>query len=86
MVLDFHPQPRRATGVCVSQVLEKNPLMSAILVASLTQVNVLCFLQYLESMFTLLFQLLQEVRECDTKMHVLHVLSCVIERVNMQVT
>uniref|UniRef100_A0A8D2KTU7 Importin-11 n=1 Tax=Varanus komodoensis TaxID=61221 RepID=A0A8D2KTU7_VARKO len=43
------------------------------------------FLPYLESMFTLLFQLLQEVRECDTKMHVLHVLSCVIERVNMQI-
>ncbi|KAH0627965.1 hypothetical protein JD844_008581 [Phrynosoma platyrhinos] len=43
------------------------------------------FLPYLESMFTLLFQLLQEVRECDTKMHVLHVLSCVIERVNVQI-
>ncbi|XP_074668618.1 importin-11 isoform X2 [Strix aluco] len=42
-------------------------------------------LVYLESMFTLLFQLLQEVTQCDTKMHVLHVLSCVIERVSMQV-
>lgn len=42
-------------------------------------------LQYLETMFTLLFQLLQQVTECDTKMHVLHVLSCVIERVNVQV-
>lgn len=30
-------------------------------------------------------QLLQQVTECDTKMHVLHVLSCVIERVNVQV-
>lgn len=45
----------------------------------------LFFFQYLESVFTLLFQLLQEVTQCDTKMHVLHVLSCVIERVNMQV-
>lgn len=36
-------------------------------------------------MFTLLFQLLQQVTECDTKMHVLHVLSCVIERVNVQI-
>uniref|UniRef100_A0A2K6FGB7 Importin 11 n=1 Tax=Propithecus coquereli TaxID=379532 RepID=A0A2K6FGB7_PROCO len=48
----------------------------------------LCLLwifQYLETMFTLLFQLLQQVTECDTKMHVLHVLSCVIERVNMQI-
>ncbi|XP_065513088.1 importin-11 [Caloenas nicobarica] len=43
------------------------------------------FLPYLEPMFTLLFQLLQEVTQCDTKMHVLHVLSCVIERVNMQI-
>ncbi|XP_012519960.1 PREDICTED: importin-11 [Propithecus coquereli] len=43
------------------------------------------YLQYLETMFTLLFQLLQQVTECDTKMHVLHVLSCVIERVNMQI-
>uniref|UniRef100_A0A8C3C979 Importin 11 n=1 Tax=Cairina moschata TaxID=8855 RepID=A0A8C3C979_CAIMO len=43
------------------------------------------FLPYLESMFTLLFQLLQEVTECDTKMHVLHVLSCVNERVNVQI-
>ncbi|KAJ7335927.1 hypothetical protein JRQ81_013868 [Phrynocephalus forsythii] len=43
------------------------------------------FIPYLETMFTLLFQLLQEVRECDTKMHVLHVISCVIERVNMQI-
>ncbi|KAM6034616.1 importin-11 isoform 2-T2 [Chlamydotis macqueenii] len=42
-------------------------------------------LVHLESMFTLLFQLLQEVTQCDTKMHVLHVLSCVIERVNMQI-
>lgn len=43
------------------------------------------FLPYLETMFTLLFQLLQQVTECDTKMQVLHVLSCVIERVNMQI-
>lgn len=42
-------------------------------------------LQYLESIFGLLFQLLQQVTECDTKMQVLHVISCVIERVNIQV-
>lgn len=41
--------------------------------------------QYLESIFGLLFQLLQQVTECDTKMQVLHVISCVIERVNIQV-
>uniref|UniRef100_A0A8D0CQ41 Importin-11 n=1 Tax=Sander lucioperca TaxID=283035 RepID=A0A8D0CQ41_SANLU len=47
-----------------------------------------CFcklLIYLESIFGLLFQLLQQVTECDTKMQVLHVISCVIERVNIQI-
>ncbi|XP_033099251.1 importin-11-like [Anneissia japonica] len=38
------------------------------------------FEPYLESSFSLLFQLLQQVSECDTKMHILHVLSFVIER------
>jgi hypothetical protein len=42
--------------------------------------------QYLESIFGLLFQLLQQVTECDTKMQVLHVISCVIERVHIQVS
>uniref|UniRef100_A0A672QD37 Importin-11 n=1 Tax=Sinocyclocheilus grahami TaxID=75366 RepID=A0A672QD37_SINGR len=41
--------------------------------------------QYLESIFGLLFQLLQQVNECDTKMQVLHVISCVIERVSIQI-
>ncbi|XP_056320294.1 importin-11 [Danio aesculapii] len=43
------------------------------------------FLPYLESIFSLLFQLLQQVNECDTKMQVLHVISCVIERVSVQI-
>ncbi|XP_030214058.1 importin-11 isoform X1 [Gadus morhua] len=43
------------------------------------------FLPYLESIFGLLFQLLQQVTECDTKMQVLHVISCVIERVHIQI-
>uniref|UniRef100_A0A8C2C3X4 Importin-11 n=1 Tax=Cyprinus carpio TaxID=7962 RepID=A0A8C2C3X4_CYPCA len=43
------------------------------------------FLPYLESIFSLLFQLLQQVNECDTKMQVLHVISCVIERVSIQI-
>ncbi|XP_058492386.1 importin-11 [Solea solea] len=43
------------------------------------------FLPYLESIFGLLFQLLQQVTQCDTKMQVLHVISCVIERVNIQI-
>uniref|UniRef100_A0AAY4AM28 Importin-11 n=1 Tax=Denticeps clupeoides TaxID=299321 RepID=A0AAY4AM28_9TELE len=40
---------------------------------------------YLESIFGLLFHLLRQVTECDTKMQVLHVISCVIERVSIQI-
>lgn len=43
------------------------------------------FLPFIESLFSLLFHLLKEVRECDTKMHVLHVLSFVIERVGSEI-
>uniref|UniRef100_W5UCH5 Importin-11 n=1 Tax=Ictalurus punctatus TaxID=7998 RepID=W5UCH5_ICTPU len=43
------------------------------------------FLPYVESIFALLFQLLQQVTECDSKMQILHVISCVIERVGMQI-
>lgn len=39
------------------------------------------FSPYLEPAFSLLFSLLQEVAECETKMHVLYVLSFVIEQV-----
>ncbi|GAB6031945.1 Importin-11 [Chamberlinius hualienensis] len=39
------------------------------------------FLPYLESSFGLLFQLLKDVSGSDAKMHVLHVLSFVVERV-----
>lgn len=43
------------------------------------------FLPYLSPSFSLLFQLLREVKECDTKMHVLYVISFVIERVGCQI-
>uniref|UniRef100_A0A2K6LZ65 Importin-11 n=3 Tax=Cercopithecidae TaxID=9527 RepID=A0A2K6LZ65_RHIBE len=39
----------------------------------------------LMSLNTILYMKLSMFTECDTKMHVLHVLSCVIERVNMQI-
>ncbi|XP_071559337.1 importin-11 isoform X1 [Temnothorax nylanderi] len=39
------------------------------------------FTPFLEPAFSLLFALLKEVNECDTKMHVLFVLSFIIERV-----
>ncbi|KAF7386417.1 importin-11 isoform X1 [Vespula maculifrons] len=43
------------------------------------------FTPYLESTFSLLFTLLKEVTESDTKMHVLFVLSCMIERVGYDI-
>lgn len=43
------------------------------------------FLPFLEMSFSLLFQLLKEVEECDSKMQILHVISFVIERVGAQI-
>lgn len=47
--------------------------------------NISQFLPFLETFFSLLFKLLQDARECDTKMQVLHVISFVIERVGYQI-
>ncbi|XP_072166659.1 importin-11-like [Diadema setosum] len=43
------------------------------------------FLPFLESIFSLLFNLLQQVSECDTKMNVLHVMSYIIERMEAKI-
>ncbi|XP_034176418.1 importin beta11 isoform X1 [Osmia lignaria lignaria] len=43
------------------------------------------FSPYLEPAFSLLFSLLKEVKECDTKMHILYVLSFMIERVGNEI-
>ena len=43
------------------------------------------FSPYLEPAFSLLFSLLKEVKECDTKMHILYVLSFMIERVGSEI-
>jgi hypothetical protein len=43
------------------------------------------FLNYLEPAFRLLYCLLKEANECDTKMHVLYVMSFIVERVGMQI-
>uniref|UniRef100_A0A8D2JCC9 Importin-11 n=1 Tax=Varanus komodoensis TaxID=61221 RepID=A0A8D2JCC9_VARKO len=76
-------RPMLYEAIC--NLLQDHDLVVRIETATTLKLNILSLFKYLESMFTLLFQLLQEVRECDTKMHVLHVLSCVIERVNMQI-
>lgn len=43
------------------------------------------FLPYLESYVSLLYKLLQQVTECDTKITILHVTSFIIERVGSQI-
>ncbi|KAL1117813.1 hypothetical protein AAG570_004128 [Ranatra chinensis] len=43
------------------------------------------FLEYLEPMFRLLFTLLKEAQECDTKMRVLNVLYFIVERVGISI-
>ena len=43
------------------------------------------FSPYLEPAFSLLFSLLKEVKECDTKMYVLYVLSFMIERAGSEI-
>ncbi|XP_025988131.1 importin-11 [Solenopsis invicta] len=43
------------------------------------------FSPFLEPIFLRLFALLKEVNECDTKMHVLYVLSFIIERVGSEI-
>lgn len=41
------------------------------------------FLEFLEPSFTLLFHLLKESKECDTKMNVLYVMSFIVEKMSM---
>lgn len=43
------------------------------------------FLDYLEPSFTLLFHLLKESKECDTKMNVLGVMSFIVEKMSMSI-
>lgn len=41
------------------------------------------FLEFLEPSFNLLFHLLKETKECDTKMNILYVMSFIIEKMSM---
>ena len=43
------------------------------------------FLEFLEPSFTLLFHLLKESKECDTKMNVLHVMSFIVEKMSLSI-
>ncbi|KAA8593002.1 hypothetical protein FQN60_018457 [Etheostoma spectabile] len=69
----------------ILSLMQDPDLVVRIETATTLKLNILLVPNYLESIFGLLFQLLQQVTECDTKMQVLHVISCVIERVNIQI-
>jgi hypothetical protein len=43
------------------------------------------FLDFLEPSFTLLFHLLKEAKECDTKMNVLYVMSFIVEKMSVSI-
>lgn len=43
------------------------------------------FLEFLEPSFTLLFHLLKQSKECDTKMNVLYVMSFIVEKMSMSI-
>jgi hypothetical protein len=43
------------------------------------------FLEFLEPSFTLLFYLLKESKECDTKMNVLYVMSFIVEKMSLSI-
>lgn len=43
------------------------------------------FLDFLEPSFTLLFHLLKQSKECDTKMNVLYVMSFIVEKMSMSI-
>jgi len=43
------------------------------------------FLEFLEPSFTLLFNLLKEAKECDTKMNILYVIAFIVEKMSMSI-
>uniref|UniRef100_A0A671SWT0 Importin-11 n=1 Tax=Sinocyclocheilus anshuiensis TaxID=1608454 RepID=A0A671SWT0_9TELE len=86
----FKPELRPLLYEVILSLMQDPDLVVRIETATTLKLDILSseteqFLPYLESIFGLLFQLLQQVNECDTKMQVLHVISCVIERVSIQI-
>ncbi|KAK9880322.1 hypothetical protein WA026_010202 [Henosepilachna vigintioctopunctata] len=80
---------RPALYQCVIHLLQTDEDMAVRLAASSTlklaiddfEFNAEQFKDFLEPAFSLLFQLLKEVTECETKMHVLCVMSMMVQRV-----
>lgn len=91
--IKLSPEMRPVLYECIINLLSTNEDMAVRLTASSTlklaiddfDFNAEQFKLYLDSAFNLLFALLKEVQECETKMHVLNVMSLVVERVGQTI-
>lgn len=91
--IKLSPNLRPALYMTTLSLLQPDEDMAVRLTASSTirhavddfEFNSEQFRPYLEPAFNLLFNLLKEAHECDTKMHVLNVMSLIIERVGVQI-
>ncbi|XP_044757044.1 importin-11 [Coccinella septempunctata] len=87
--IKLSPKLRPSLYECVINLLSCQEDMAVRLTASSTlrfaiddfEFDAEQFKDYLEASFNLLFQLLKEVSECETKMHILNVMTLIVERV-----
>ncbi|GJQ74570.1 Ranbp11 [Trypoxylus dichotomus] len=85
---------RPALYECVTSLLESDEDMAVRLTASTSlrhaiddfEFNSEQFKPYLDRAFNLLFNLLKEAKECETKMHVLNVMTLIVERVGQTIS
>ncbi|KAI4458349.1 importin-7 8 11 [Holotrichia oblita] len=85
---------RPALYECVTSLLESTEDMAVRLTASTSlrhaiddfEFNSEQFRPYLDKAFNLLFSLLKEAKECETKMHVLNVMTLIVERVGQTIS
>jgi hypothetical protein len=91
--IKLSPELRPALYECVINLLGSDEDMAVRLTASSTlrhaiddfEFNSDQFRDYLDSAFNLLFNLLKEANECETKMHVLNVMTLMVERVGQTI-
>lgn len=91
--IKLSPELRPALYDCVVNLLGSDEDMAVRLTASTSlrhaiddfEFNSEQFRPYLDTAFNLLFNLLKEATECETKMHVLNVMTLVVERVGQTI-
>nr|XP_022913125.1 importin-11 [Onthophagus taurus]XP_022913126.1 importin-11 [Onthophagus taurus] len=92
--IKLSPELRPALYNCVTNLLESDEDMAVRLTASTAlrhaiddfEFNSEQFRPYLDRSFNLLFCLLKEAKECETKMHVLNVMTLMVERVGQTIS